>query len=248
MLTTDEVLLELMIRLNQNESFPVNKIKKKVLILSTPRSGSSMFCDVLANTSQIGECAEWFNERYIAAYGKMKNTSNVNFDEYLNFILEKTVGDSGVFAVNAHIEHMFFFLNKNFNLLTLGFTVVAYVSRKNKISQAVSLEKSNLTDSWSSEVEADADKLSKINNLGIVQSLQHIVEWEQAYKEKLSHFVHAEFYYEDFCRLNDTNAFKKIFKLLDIDYQGKFETNMKKQRDYSSKEAIASFSKYLLGS
>ncbi|MBU2891929.1 hypothetical protein KO495_01170 [Colwellia sp. D2M02] len=248
MLATDDVLLNLMVKLSKNDSVATSTIKNKVLILSTPRSGSSLFCDVLNNTAQIGECAEWFNERYINAYGRMTNTSNVKFDEYLNFILEKTVGNTGVFAVNAHIEHMFFLLNKNINLLKLGFTAVVYVSRKDKVAQAVSLEKSKLTDSWSSDVKPDTDKLAELNNAGIAQSLQYIIESDTAYQEKLADFTHAEFYYEDFCQLVTPNDYKKLFELLDIDYQGEFKTTMKKQRDGFSKETITSFKQYLLGS
>jgi len=112
MKTTDDKLLQKMVALSKRKSTDINTIKKKVLILSIPRSGSSMFCDVLNNTKQLGSCAEWFNSRYIAAYGKVTGNVNVKFNDYLNFILEKTIGDTGGGVVNAHIEQMIFFSQK----------------------------------------------------------------------------------------------------------------------------------------
>ena len=246
MKTTDDLLLEKMIELSKNESCNINTIKKKVLILSTPRSGSSMFCDVLSNTKQLGECAEWFNSRYIAAYGKMIGSPNVQFNDYLTFIMEKTVNNTGVFTVNAHIEHMYFFASKKINLLNLNFDVIVYLSRKNKLKQAVSLAKSQVTDSWSSDVEEDKANLDLIKNSHIVNSLKHIVDSEEGYKEKLSQFTNKEFYYEDFSNVGKTTAFDELFKMIDIPYKGAYAANTVRQSDGLSNNLYTAFESYLL--
>jgi len=245
--TTNDLLLEVMLGLSIKESIDVKKIRKKVLILSTPRSGSSMFCDVLANTEQVGECAEWFNNRYIAAYGKMMGSSNVQFNDYLTFIMEKTVGNTGIFAVNAHIEQMVFFAEKKINLLNLNFDVIVYISRNNKLAQAISLAKSRLTDSWSSDTKEDESKLEKLSNSLIVNSLKHIVDSESLYQEKLAQYTHAEFVYEDFSNLDKTTAYKELFDKIGVEYKGVLKTNMKRQSNSFSKNTLTSFENYILG-
>ncbi len=248
MQTTNDLLLSLMKSLNKKVSVDVKTIKKKVLILSTPRSGSSMFCDVLNNTGLLGECAEWFNSRYIAAYGKMKGNAEVQFNEYLTFVMEKTIRNTGVFVVNAHIEHLLFFAkNKNFNLLDLNFDTVIYLSRNNKLAQAVSLAKASHTDSWSSDVHFDKEKLQEITSPMIVNSLHHIVNSDNVYQNKLSKLTNAEFAYEDFVRLETADSYRKLFTMLDMKCPDNLQTNMTKQSDDFSKKALLSVKNYLLG-
>ncbi|WP_286233225.1 Stf0 family sulfotransferase [Thalassotalea sediminis] len=244
---TDNILLDLMKNLETRPSVDLNSIKKKVLVLSTPRSGSSLFCDVLTNTGMLGECREWFNNRYLAAYGKLTGNPQVQFNEYLQFIMEKTVGNTGVFAVNAHIEHMMFFAQRKVSLLDLGFDVVVFVKRKNKLAQAVSLAKSNITDSWSSETDNTEFDLEKVTPSIIVNSLKHIVDSEAHYEEFLSRFVKVAFDYEDFCQLNNTTAYSQVLSLLELNYEGRFETTLKKQSNNSSKQIIEQFNNYLAG-
>lgn len=247
MKSTDDKLLELMVNLSNRSSADLKTISSKVLILSTPRCGSTMFCDVLNNTKKLGECAEWFNSRYIAAYGKMMGNLNVNFNDYLNFILEKTIADTGVFVVNAHIEQVVYFAQKKVNLLNLKFDHIIYLYRKDKISQAVSLAKSRLTDSWTSDVAAAPEALDKMNNAVIVGSLKHIVDSDKNYQDSLAKYTNAEFAYEDFCKLEDTPIYSELFEKLNIEYLDVFNTSMQKQRNLSSKDFLSDFKKYLLG-
>lgn len=247
MKTTDDKLLEKMETLSKKKSVDINSIKQKVLILSTPRCGSSMFNDVLNNTEKLGTCAEWFNPRYLAAYGKMTGNSNVQFNKYLTFIMEKTVGDTGVFVVNAHIEQILFFAQKKVNLLNIKFDSIIYLYRKDKLSQAVSLAKARLTDSWSSDIKGNTEKLSKMCNADIVTALKHIVDSEKSYQDSLAKFTDKEYAYEDFCKLEATSIYNELFEQLSVDFSGGIKTNRKKQRDSFSKKAIVNFKKYILG-
>ena len=94
--------LKLFEQLAASESAPVASVKKGLLVLSTRRSGSSMFCDVLSRTGEIGLCEEWFNVHYIGAYLQVMGKADVNMVDYLTFVAEKTVRDTGVFAVPSH--------------------------------------------------------------------------------------------------------------------------------------------------
>ena len=247
MKNTDDLLLDMMTALSKKESVDLNTIKKKVLILSTPRSGSTIFCDVLMNTKKIGDCREWFNMRYLAAYGKLVANENVNINEYLQFIMAKTIGDTGVFSVNAHIEHVMFFAQRKTNMLDIGFDQIIYLSRDNKLAQAVSLAKSNLTDSWGSDIQGNQENLSKMNNAEIVSSLKHIIDSDNYYQQHLAKFTQAEYSYEDFSTLTTTTIFSDIIKQWGIEYDGTFSSLMQKQRDKTSTKLVDDFRDYLLG-
>lgn len=248
MKTTDELLFDKMVDLKQKKNNPLKKSDKKILILSTPRSGSTFFCDVLNNSGQIGECAEWFNMRYMAAYAKMSNSTKLDFQQYYKFISEKSIGDTSVFAVNMHIEQYITMLNNKFDVLSLNFDLVIYLYRKDKISQAVSLSIAQITDQWSSSTLAAQDIKGKLNVNHITKALTHIVESETFYAENLKKSTAIECCYEEFTDLNNTTHFSTIFEHLKIDTPNFIAKNdSKKQRNNHSQEIKNTYLKYLTG-
>ena len=247
MKTTDELLLDIMSDLNGRKSSDTSVVNKKLLILSTPRSGSSLFCDVLTRTSEIGECKEWFNPRYIQAYAKLFNLSQVDFNEYTQFITKKTIGPSGVFAVNMHIEQILQLKQSNINPLDLGFDLIVYVSRRNKIKQAISLARASLTDQWSTGT-AGREAPAEIPNSLIAQSLHHILESEQIYSTDLKQLVHEEFEYEDFQNLDTNSCYDTVLGLLGKSWSGTAKTTLERQADESSSNAVTRFMNHITGS
>ncbi|WDD99267.1 Stf0 family sulfotransferase [Thalassomonas actiniarum] len=248
--STDERLLSLMEQLSLRDDNISDPAKlKKVLILSTPRSGSSMFCDVISRSQQVGECREWLNMRYVGAYAKMKKISNINIQEYLNFIMNKTILQTDVFAVNMHIEQYISLIQNKFDPMTLGFDVVVYLSRKNKLEQAISLLKAQLTDKWTAETQ-ELSKLDekKITPAAITQALSHIIQSEAVYQEKLQHRVSLELFYEDFKHLDTTESFEAFFKLINKPFErSQMSTAFSKQKDSVTDKYFHNYMNYLTG-
>ena len=91
-ITTEERLIDIFSDIDKHPDFPIKEITKKVAIVSTPRCGSSMFCDVLRNTDRVGDPKEWINKRYLSAYSRYFgiNIKDVDFSKYLDFIFRKT--------------------------------------------------------------------------------------------------------------------------------------------------------------
>ncbi|WP_299271007.1 Stf0 family sulfotransferase [uncultured Psychrosphaera sp.] len=232
--TTEKQLLNLFKRLDATpDGTPVTK---SILILSTPRSGSSLYCDVLSSLNLIGECTEWFNMRYISAYAELKGLKNVDFQEYFNFIKRKTSGDTGVFAVNAHIEQYLSLINNKLNIMQLGFNCVVYLSRNNKIAQAVSLTKAQITDKWSASSKAKhplpgTPPLTKIAN-----SLSHIVASHEYYVENLKSSCDFEYCYEEFSDLSNKEFFIEPLNKLGVKITGSIDlkTDQRIQSDKKS--------------
>ncbi|GAA6203352.1 Stf0 family sulfotransferase [Thalassotalea sp. SU-HH00458] len=244
-----ELLLELMQRLSKQKVTAIKSITKKILILSTPRSGSTLFCNVLNNTECIGECAEWFNQKYIISYGRMNNTTTVDINEYLQFIMERSASSDGVFSANVHIEDVIAMHKKGVDIFKLNFDHIIYLNRKNKLAQAVSLAKSNLTGSWSKEIKGDGQALELLNHTHIVNALKQIIDSEDHCRTQLQKLINASYNYEDFVNLKDTHVYHEFFALVGLNANfSDLHSNMRKQRDEHSINSTEDFLKYLTGS
>jgi len=242
--TTDEILFDLMRELSLRKG--VGGHQYKVLILSTPRSGSSMFCDILTNTQKFGEPREWFNMRYINAYARVNNITKIEFPKYVDFIFKKTSSKNGVFSVNLHIEQYIHLKNINFDLLSLGFDKVYYLSRNNKLAQAVSLAKAQLTDQWSSDTKAKSSAEPVISKTNIARALVHIIESDEFYQDNLAKVTKTTFSYEDFSQGDTHTAQRAMFDDLGLPSAGvKFSTQVKKQRNVKSDTKLNEFIDYL---
>jgi len=87
--TTDELLFDIFDKLKGKDDFPARSVRKRVAIISTPRCGSSMFCDVLRNTEYFGDPKEWINMRYVSAYAKLFDVKKIDINGYFDFLMQR---------------------------------------------------------------------------------------------------------------------------------------------------------------
>lgn len=244
--TTDERLLDIYSDLDNISDFPVKNICKKIAIISTPRCGSSMFCNVLYRTNKFGNPKEWLNMRYLATYAKYFKIKNISLDQYLAFIYRKTTSSNGVFAINFHISQYREMLKLNFNVLNLNFNKVYYLSRKDKIEQAYSYAKATITDQWSSVTQPTNKIKGEIRREEILRALFHIISAESYYNDNLKSHVNKEYVYEDYSDLKNTNIFSEVMLDCDItNFEPTWNTSMKKQRNQLTLNEVAVFKEYL---
>ena len=246
--TTEQILFDLMVDIDKAVSVSPAETVKKLLILSTPRSGSSMFCEVLHSTGKIGECLEWLNPRYMQAYAQVKQLTQVNINEYLNYIVQRTIGNTGVFAVNVHIDQYLFLLKQSFDVMSLNFDAIFYLERKDKVAQAVSLAKASLSDQWSHDTKP-RDNIVGPDEVDIAGSLHQILHWQKIYRTQLKSKVKDEFYYEEFSNLNDLSAFNGVLASLGVSADKSFvpATSLERQSGVDSVERCESFLKTIQG-
>ena len=227
---------------------PAQAVSKRVLILSTARTGSTLFCDVLANTGLCGRPEEWFKEQFFNAYKDFTGSENLSFSAYVGLLMSKTSSENGVFCVNAHIGTLMDWQKRGVNIMDFGFDHVFYLSRKNKVEQAVSYAKAVLDDQW---VEKSAARKTEqvAGYAEIAQALAILLQMQDIYEQKLSHLVDDEYFYEDFCSIEKSLVFKKFFRKLGIDDSGlKFHSKIKKQAGIESKRAAVKFLRYISSS
>lgn len=244
--TTQEFLLDIFRDLRKRPDFPLEGIAKKVAFISTPRSGSTMFCDVLYRTGKCGHPMEWINTRYISAYAQLFQTQDIDITRYLEFVMRKTTSENGVFALNFHVEQHQEMLKHKVNIFDLGFDHCYYVYREQKLDQAYSLARASLTDQWTADTSGSRKIEGKIGRARILKALVHVAASEEFYEQQLRSRVTGEFAYEDFRDLGKTTAYASIFKDLGLNPESvAVSTDMKRQQRGQASEELAALKAYL---
>lgn len=187
---------------------------KRILILSTPRSGSTFFSTTLNEIAHFGIIHEWFNDRYINRYIKLRGIKpkEFNINEYAQLVINKTTSSKGCFGVNIHMEQLTKWKERGVDLLSIGFNLIVFVNRKDKINQAISLATGEKNDVW------DGSSSLKIapTNLSILIALTRIAKQELDYVKEVKHRVKIETTYEELISgdlLYIINKMEKILKL-----------------------------------
>jgi len=223
-------------------------VDKKVLILSTDRTGSNFFCDVLARTGLCGQPQEWFKTDFFNAYLKISGNEKASFQDYLKSLLLNTTSPNGVFSVKVHIRQMIELESRGFNVLDLNFDHVVYLYRKNKVDQAVSFAKALKTGQWVADIKG-SDGSKTVANFEISEALNTILKMQNIYEEKYMNVVADEYFYEDFTDKKNTKVFQRFFSLIGLDFSDiKIKSGLKKQSDSKSKRLSYQFMKYISNS
>jgi LPS sulfotransferase NodH len=224
--------------------------EKGLLVLSTPRSGSTMFCDVLTNSGHIGICEEWFNERHFAAWQEVLGYDAFDMEEYLKWVTRKSTGSTGVIALHVHIGQL---LNVTktyeFSLGTMSFDHVVWIYREDKIAQAVSLAKAASTDQWKSTQRGHPEGKPDLSFRHISERLHTIIDQDQFYRKSLSHITDADYAYEQFLNMpcGNNSPWNRVMAALGKPNIGIPQTMTKIQRNADTKQVARDFRNYLSG-
>lgn len=217
-------------------------IEKKFLILCTPRCGSTLFADTLNNSEQVGLCEEWFNYEYFAAYMSVLGCK-FRLREYLNWVARKTVGNTGVISFKVHIAQLIS-MYKDFDLGigSLGFDHVVYLSRLNKVAQAISLAKAIKTNKFRHNEKSQGDSAVGMHNISYALGI--IVEQDEYFWTFLTDYANRIYYYEDFSFLSHI-SYNETLRELGKQPQKEFKTTLVKQADQSSVDLEKTFKTFI---
>lgn len=226
--------------------------KKSYIVCSMPRSGSSLLCAWLYKSKVAGYPEEYINRN--REYGHFLNISNSkkipSCEEYVRLVVSNRT-KNGVFGTKLHwfqFNHIVNILNKkspqswsdDLDLINHYFDnpQFIYISRQDKIRQAISYYKAFETREWAITQEQPKTKLDieydgeKIDQL-LFLLLEHEKAWESFFERK--RIIPYRISYEEFVP-NQVENVKIILDFLDIDYTNvEFaEPIMKKQADRTS--------------
>lgn len=160
---------------NPKFDYPRRAAERCYLILSAPRTGSTMLSDGLLQTGFAGVPLEYLHRRVLAGLGKPLAFERIA--AYFNDIVSRRTSPNGVFGMKIHY-HQFADLFVNGEGVTangesfLGlFSHFILIDRRDRISQAISFmiaEESrkwrsrDVTDAHSSDIALDDDKMIAI--------------------------------------------------------------------------------------
>lgn len=223
-------------------------VSRRIAVVSTPRCGSTLFCNALGSTNLFGLPEEWFNPRRIEAYARFAGLESVDLGRYLNHVIDRTTTPNGVFSVNVHVDQVEHWKRKGLDILKLRFDCVIYLARRDKISQAYSYAKALETDQWRSEFKPRREFVpAHLGNLRLMRSLQQVVDWDTTFTGQHAHGVTARFDYEDYAA--DPGVYREALRRCGIDCPDdcRFENSLSVQRDGADLARIAAFRAYLTG-
>ena len=137
-------------RLDLNHFRP---LRKSYIVASSYRSGSQYLCWRLWQTGLLGAPSEVLNptSELRVLMNRFKATSPA---DYVGKLLARRTSRNGVFGMKAHFHHFEAFLKEYPALLeVLSPITYIYISRQDKVAQAVSMAKALQTDAWTSRME-----------------------------------------------------------------------------------------------
>jgi LPS sulfotransferase NodH len=231
------------------------------VICATPRTGSTLLCEALTNTGLAGEPDEYFAvEMEERLYDKLGVST---FAEYLPRIVEEHTSPNGVFGTKLMMTEFYpYFMNRlragqpggarertDAELLTEVFPNLHYIwiTRRNKVRQAVSLSKAIQTRVWEARINRSKEPLAepKYRFEGIDLITQRIVIYEAQWQDFFTRNGIKTFniIYEDFVDTYEETALQ-ILKYIGVEVPPKvnfWKRKMVRQADKLSEEWVERF-------
>jgi LPS sulfotransferase NodH len=221
---------------------------RKIAVLSTPRCGSTFFCQALASTGLFGRPEEWLNDRRLEAYGRHRGVGRVDLQQYYEYVLNKSTTPNGIFTAKIHIDQYINWKKYGVDALEMNFDRILYIYRRDKLAQAYSYAKALETDQWTSFLEPQAGTSPGAPpGSAVARALSAIVAWEEYYADNLSRHVDQAYCYEDV--LQDAGFVGRVLDGCSIENAGHFplDLKIKVQRNDDDKAALERFRRYLSG-
>jgi trehalose 2-sulfotransferase len=118
-------------------------------VCALPRSGSSLLCELLFDTRLAGAPVEYFDVAQMARLGERWGTHD--FSAYICALLDKKTGPNGVFGFKAHYFQLVEAFPNGRLEATFPDLRYVYISRRNRLRQAISWARAEQTGQWASD-------------------------------------------------------------------------------------------------
>lgn len=194
-------------------------------IASTPRSGSTLISKMLLETESAGNPKEYLNPLLLRAWCRLNKKQLYLFD-YLKDLQTRRTSPNGTFGMKVHWRHLEKLAEKKIppkaiQSILNSFDKYVFISRKDKISQAISYYIAHETGIFHSDQEVWLDDIDvptpPFNAEKILKHLSDIVREEAGWS---NFFIHSnkpvlKVYYEDIVS-NYQSESKNIIKFLGV--------------------------------
>lgn len=184
-----------------------------LLIASTPRCGSHYLGHMLGATGQCGVPLEYFNQFNKRYWGRRFKTTRM--DELFPKFVQNRTSPNGTFTLKAHWYQYKIYID-SLDRLTRGAGIekVIWISRRNQLSQAISLVTAQQTGVWISGAKPKAEARFDYDIVSSADSIRrqnlHWIEHINAFPPGRSIAV----VYEDL--LSDETVHDKVNEFVDL--------------------------------
>lgn len=222
---------------------PVSKSgnSKCLIIFSTPRCGSTFFCNTLRQYGDIGFPEEWFDDLHLRAFCNVIGKDWVDFWDYFSFLRNRTSSSKGWFSVKVHISQWAWLKSKGVDIDTMPIHTACWLYRRDKLSQAYSFLKAEQTGQWQSKSRQKKNfNPDQVEPADVLRKVLEIAEMEALYKKEIKYLTSKEFAYEDFSDIKHSKAFHNLISILDINPSRNIdEISPKIERQQTADDMIA---------
>ena len=202
---------------------PRTDVKFTYLILSQPRTGSTMVSSALEATGMGGVPVEYFNPEHLKALPRPLTISSLN--NYYRDVVSRRTTSNGVFGMKLHHDQFSPLFVNDGNISPAGvkflksFDRIILTSRRDKVAQAISQLVALRTRHWNSWDKADQGKQNyAFNRNDVPEILAHLHDafsgetfWEQVCSQL--DLRPLKVIYEDMCRDPQTELAKVLVHL-----------------------------------
>jgi trehalose 2-sulfotransferase len=209
------------------------------MICSTPRSGSSLLCELLFNTGLAGAPTEFFDDNQLRDFANVWGTSTL--DGYLEALLDKKTSPNGVFGCKAHFPQLERVFGERDIPSLLPNLRCIYITRRDQVRQAVSYARATQTNQWASDHAVlndnpvfDADQVTSL--LRQIQAWER--DWERFFEENALDPLRIE--YEELVERPEA-VVREVLAFLDVTVPEPFVLSpptLEKQSDELSEEWV----------
>ena len=150
------------------------------IICTSPRSGSTLLCKLLEKTGKSGNPNSHFHNPSLSSWLETYQLHTANFPSkqqalsaVFDAAIKKGTGDTGVFGLRLQRGSLDFFMQQTCVLYSgmqsdserieaaFGHTLLIYLTRSNKLDQAISLVKATQTGLW--HKASDGSELERLS-------------------------------------------------------------------------------------
>lgn len=211
------------------------------LLVSQPRTGSTLVCDYLSKAPDLGWCDEWLNPIFMKVVVERQKLTT--FQDVLRWILQRAASPSGKVIINVQAPHITAWQKRGVNLRSLG-TKIAHLRRRNLLEQSMSLAKARINNQFY-QVSPQNGAPKTVPFEAIAKALTDVLAWEQVSSEFLKARTFKEFFYEEIS--SDLQLLDQFFEIYDspVRMEDLPATNLVRQQTAEDLNAIQKFLAYV---
>ncbi len=196
---------------------------KRVALISTPRSGSKLLCELLMQRG-LGIIREFFHDQYEKSYREIAKKESCSLHAYYEQIVLGAFGRQlNTVVINFHGCQIFERIRRGLAIDDLAIDYFIYIERKDVLAQAYSLVKARKSDVWSDRTRKrarldDNDIDVAIDRSMVERAMKEISVEKRRIKEYFSNRICKTVYYEELVSEKREILLKEIFDNIGIDY------------------------------